>query len=382
MWIMIKARQFLMIALFITVVVMADLALVLSVQADELTVTKSLSKRQQAAASSYWTRERIATAPAMPLLIDKGHGGIDSAAQDEAFVAGQVGSEPAGIADPYADKIAASVYSQDWSALERASDTEEGLMPDGPFDVEAGTAGVYTYFDVNIVTAFWNIYPHKWDGKLTFTTASGGASCSATAISKNNIVTAAHCVYDTTANKFYSNWVFTPAYRNGSAPYGTFTAKFCTVLNAWVNLTGSYSINTWARHDVAVCTMNNNSTGQTLNAAVGWAGRLWNASYQQLNFNSGYPARIYTDATISVGPAQYLRACINESFAQTTETLGGGCYWGRGISGGSWLIAYKPFVVSGNVNSVNSGLFIGQQNLYGARFNSSNIVPLCTARSC
>jgi hypothetical protein len=45
-------------------------------------------------------------------------------------------------------------------------------------------------------------------------------------------------------------------------------------------------------------------------------------------------------------------------------------------------VGYKPFVVNGQVNSVNSGLFIGQQNLYGARFNSNNIVPLCTARGC
>ena len=62
--------------------------------------------------------------------------------------------------------------------------------------------------------------------------------------------------------------------------------------------------------------------------------------------------------------------------------LGSGCFWGPGISGGSWLVGYKPFVVTGRVNSVNSGLFIGQQNLYGARFNSSNIVPLCNARGC
>ena len=116
--------------------------------------------------------------------------------------------------------------------------------------------------------------------------------------------------------------------------------------------------------------------------AVGWAGRLWNAGNNQLVFNSGYPQRIYTDAVIPNGPTQYLRACTAETFLQTTETLGSGCFWGRGISGGSWLVNYKPFVVSGKVNSVNSGLFIGQQNLYGARFNSNNIVPLCNARGC
>jgi hypothetical protein len=62
--------------------------------------------------------------------------------------------------------------------------------------------------------------------------------------------------------------------------------------------------------------------------------------------------------------------------------MGSGCYWGRGISGGSWLVGYKPTLVAGWVNSVNSGLFIGQQNLYGARFNNNNIVPLCSSARC
>ena len=217
---------------------------------------------------------------------------------------------------------------------------------------------------------------------MTFTTPAGGASCSATVISGNNIVTAAHCVYDSSTNRFFSNWAFTPAYRNGSAPYGTFAASSCTVLTAWVNLSGSYSIATWARHDVAVCKMGNNSAGQTLNGAVGWSGRLWNAGNNQLMFNSGYPGRTYTDATIANGPTQYLRACTAESFQQTTETLGMGCSWGRGISGGSWMVGYKPFVATGQVNSVNSGIYFGQTNIYGARFNSNNIVPLCNAVGC
>jgi hypothetical protein len=91
---------------------------------------------------------------------------------------------------------------------------------------------------------------------------------------------------------------------------------------------------------------------------------------------------VFNNATISSGPGQYLRACIAETFLQTTDTLGMGCNWGGGISGGSLLVGYQPFVVNGWVNSVNSGLFIGEQNLYGARFNSNNIVPLCSTRGC
>jgi hypothetical protein len=360
-----------------------------SIQADALTVSHTMSRRQQVAALLMWTRERIAAAPAIELPLDIGSRGIDAAALDDVDATNPGESEAAGMAERGAAQIARAVYARDWAALEAELTLEEKLALEEELALDvpaveiAGTSGIYTYYDVNTNSALWNIYPHRWDGRLIFTTPSGGSSCSATVISGNNIVTAAHCVYDTPSrNQFYTNRVFTPAYRNGSAPFGTFAATTCTVLTTWVNLSGSFSINTWSRYDVAVCTLGKNSAGQTINQAVGFAGRLWNAGNSQLVFNSGYPQRTYTDALISNGATQYLRACTAETFLQTTETLGSGCFWGRGISGGSWLVSYKPFIASGQVNSVNSGLFIGQQNLYGARFNSNNIVPLCTTRGC
>lgn len=63
--------------------------------------------------------------------------------------------------------------------------------------------------------------------------------------------------------------------------------------------------------------------------------------------------------------------------------MGGGCNWGPGISGGPWLVSYDPFdQTTSYVDSVNSGLFVGGQNGYGARFNSNNIVPLCSSAGC
>lgn len=338
-------------------------------QADGLVVSKVLSPAQLAASESFWTPARIAAARPFPIPVDYGSAEVDAAAfTEEAAVAE---SSPAGAAEPGANMLARQLYPEAWDAVGR------GLVEAAP----EGASQTYTYYDVNVNTAFWQVYPHKWVGRLSFTTPSGTSYCSATVISGNNIVTAAHCAYDTTNNRWYSNWVFTPAYRAGSAPYGTFAGASASVLTAWVNLAGGYAINTWAQHDVAVITLRPNSAGRTVNQMVGWAGRNWNYNFTQLHFNSGYPFRSYTDATLT-SAGSYLRSCTAESFMQATETLGGGCYFGRGISGGSWLRNYKPFVLSGNVNSVNSGLFIGTQNLYGPRFNSNNIVPLCTARGC
>ena len=263
------------------VAAIALLSLAVSVQAAQLTVSESVTASRQGAALAFWTRARIAAAPALALPVDRSGGGIDAAVLYEPEVIGPGSSSPPGAADPNAAQAARAIFWRDWMALEAEDEAalDEPAL-DEPADEMAGTFGVYTFYDVNRTSAFWNIFPHKWDGKFTFTTPSGGASCSATVISGNNIVTAAHCVYDTPSrNQFYTNKIFTPAYRNGSAPFGTFPTTTCSVLTAWANLSGGFSINTWSRHDVAVCTLGKNALGQTINQAVGWAGRLAGGQY-------------------------------------------------------------------------------------------------------
>ena len=362
------------------------------------TFTIRVTPQQQAAALAYWTRQRVADTPALAMPVDNNYSIADEAALAEPTDLGPEESTGPGAAALGAVAKARAAFAEDWAALNESMAPEAGaaveaesdilgataianVPTDSPADIMAGTPNVYTFYIVNAQAALQKIYPHQWVGRLTFNTPSGSASCSATAISGNNIVTAAHCVYDTTANKAYSQWVFTPAYRNGAAPFGTFAATYCTVTNNWINLTGSYDIGTWARHDVAVCTLGRNAAGQTLNDAVGFAGRIWNTGNNQLVFNSGYP-QSDINGTVLSSPTQYLRSCTAETFLYTTETLGSGCIFGPGISGGSWLISYKPFMISGKVVSVNSGFFSGSQNLFGARFNSGNIVPLCNTRGC
>ncbi|MFH2040320.1 MAG: trypsin-like serine protease, partial [Chloroflexota bacterium] len=248
-------------------------------------------------------------------------------------------------------------------------------------DEIAGSSQVFTSYYGNLWFPAQKIYPHKWVGRFSFITNNGTSYCSATAISKNHIVTAAHCVFDTVINQWYTNKVFTPAYRNGSAPYGSFIATSCTILNQWKYMSGDFSINRWTKYDVAVCRVRTNSEGKTLNYMVGWAGREWDEGYMRNFFNMGYP---WKDTSLNYlnRAGQFLRICTAESFQQATDTLGMGCNYGSGISGGPWMISYAPNVLSGYVNSVNSGLYIGQDNLYGIRFTSNNIVPICIEQGC
>jgi hypothetical protein len=340
-------------------------------------VKRSISPAKQEAALAFWTREEIANAQPLAMPTDSGSAKVDRTAVKG--VSGPVGFVAPGAAAADADAVAKAAYPEDWAALEE--DLGGLAMAGGELLGPEGTSQVYTSYPLNFYYWGWKIYPHKFVGRLSFSTPGGTSYCSGTSISNNVLLTAAHCLHDSTNNVWYSNWVFTPAYRNGGAPYGTFAATNCWVLTTWVNLTGSYSINTWAQHDVGVCTMGTNSAGQTLNNAVGWMGRQWNYPYVRHFHNQGYPFRDYNNNIIG-NSGLYLRTCAAETFQQTTETRGMGCNWGPGISGGPWVSSYWINAVSGYADGVNSGLFVGTQNLYGARFNSNNIVPLCTAAGC
>lgn len=342
---------------------------------DGLVVSITSSPEQQKAALAFWTRQAIAGTRPMDMPSQAGPAAVDKDALAKQDTVGEFGFAPAGAAAPDADRKAQAAYSRDWEMLRAESPTNE-LSAGMP----TGASQTYTSYTINEWSSAQLIYPHKWIGRLSFSTSGGTAYCSGTAISGNVMVTAAHCAYDTTNNRWYSNWAFTPAYRNGSAPYGTFPALSCSVLTAWVNLSGSYNINTWALHDVAVCKMGNNSAGQTLNGAVGYMGRQWNYSYVRHFHDLGYPFNDYNNTPIT-NAGKYLRTCTAESFQQATEVRGMGCNWGSGISGGPWVVGYA-LNGGGVVDGVNSGGYVGTQNIYGARFNSNNIVPLCSAVGC
>ena len=330
------------------------------------------SAGQPAAALNYWTRERLAAAQPLPMptvsSLPRAPRSIPS------VLVGQTAAGGAAAAN--ADAEAQAAYPEDWAML------EESALAESPASAD-GTPGVYTSYVVNSLAALWKTTGHRPIGRLSFTTSGGTSYCSASVISGQNvIVTAAHCVYDSTNNVWYNNWVFSPAFRNTAAPYGTFPYQTCWVLTSWINLTGSYSINTWADDDVAVCKMGNNSAGQSLSSKTGWLGRMWDAGYIQHVNNVGYPFRDYNLNTLA-NAGKFLRLCGNETFQQATNVMGGGCNWGPAISGGPWIVSYDPFdPVTSYVDVVNSGLFGGKQNLYGGRFTGSNIVPLCTAAGC
>lgn len=328
------------------------------------------SEKEQAEALAFWTREEMMKAePIVMIDFSSPNEFITEPESDMASNEPSIAVDSA-LPDASAEQFAREFYAEEWALLE--SDTNSFS---GNYNAPMGASQVHTSYTLS-ASGLNSMASHRWMGRFTST----GGTCSATAIRNNQIVTAAHCVYNTTNNTWNQSKVFAPAYRNGSRPYGSFATTQCKIPVGYVNLTGSYTMS-WARYDVAVCKVGTNSAGQTLNTAVGWAGFTTNASSIRHVFNTGFPGRDYRNLAISDG-SQYLRACVAETAYYTTDTHRMGCFWGPGISGGSWLTSYGTGTWSGQVTGVNSGMFFNTQNMYGPNLTSGNWGAICTTGWC
>jgi hypothetical protein len=120
-------------------------------------------------------------------------------------------------------------------------------------------------------------------GRVFFTFNGRRASCSGDAVTsanKSTVLTAGHCVK--LEGKFHTDWVFVPAYDNGNAPFGTWTARQTMATPQWV---ASEDIN----FDVGAAVVNPLG-GQRLTDVVGAQGVAFNQARGQSMYAFGFPA--------------------------------------------------------------------------------------------
>ena len=180
--------------------------------------------------------------------------------------------------------------------------------------------------------------PTSTNGKVFFTEGGLNYVCSGTALLSGNksvVWTAGHCVNDG-AGTFVTNWAFVPAYADGSAPYGTWTARRLLTTSGW-NGSGDFS------YDNGAAVVNTNGV-RSLTDVVGGVNPTFNYPRQQTYVSHGYPAappfngeRLYT----CTSPLQY------DDTSANPPTMGIDCDMTGGSSGGGWT-------VNGSLESVNS----------------------------
>jgi V8-like Glu-specific endopeptidase len=220
-------------------------------------------------------------------------------------------------------------------------------------------------------------YPYSIEGQLSFTEPSGNFVCSATVQRIGVITTAGHCVSDGKGH-FFTNWVFVPATRMGSAPFGKWVWSAVTTTSTWFNGGGGVP----NAQDVAVIVLAKNAAGQRIGSLTGYAGFNTPDLYGGQHVTViGYPCNLDSCAKDHRTDAQASAASTNTAIVGTDAA--------GGSSGGGWLINFGQYAtgqpVSGasdtNLNSlvaVYSYLPVPFTPLYGG----ASILDNCAAASC
>ena len=275
-------------------------------------------------------------------------------------------------------------------------DLTQGASPNaGVSPQEYGAAGqpfstvrVDAYLDVTHKDPTQYYYPFRAIGRLFFKISGSTYVCSASLIKPGVIVTAAHCVANYGKSQFYSGWQFVPAYYNGAAPYGVFTAKQAVVMAKYYNGTDScYQYGVVCPDDVAVIVLNKNAQGYLPGNLTGWLGYGWNGwgfvSGKSLITQVGYPVALDGGVLEERNDSQG-----NVSTTYSGNTIIGSLETG-GSSGGPWT---NNLGVAPSLNGVsygtaaNSNILVGvtswgwvnltQKQQGASPFTSGNIVPL------
>lgn len=178
-------------------------------------------------------------------------------------------------------------------------------------------------------------------GRVFFTFQGRNASCSGNAVTsanKSTVITAGHCVK--LEGAFHTNWAFVPAYNNGNAPFGTWTARATLATPQWV---ASEDIN----FDVGAAVVNT-LNGQSLTDVVGAQGVAFNQPRAQNMYAFGWPAAAPYDGTRMI-------YCSGRTFNAFLSTgIGMTCNMTGGASGGPWFQGFSEATGTGLLNSVNS----------------------------
>lgn len=118
-----------------------------------------------------------------------------------------------------------------------------------------------------------NTFPSRSSGKLFFTIDGATYMCSASLIKRGIVVTAAHCVAKFKGNRYYSNFRFIPAYRDGFAPYGIWTGT-PSVLPSFLDGSDCSNSGPPCQNDIAVLRLTPQN-GTYPGTATGWYSYRW-----------------------------------------------------------------------------------------------------------
>jgi V8-like Glu-specific endopeptidase len=213
-------------------------------------------------------------------------------------------------------------------------------------------------FNQHEVLVPYTTYPYCTVGKVFFNQGKDASGhnlswvASASSIGNNGIWTAGHVVHSgggqlptpMVTGGWSTNLVFVPAYKDGTAPFGQFTAPQLFCRTNWYlhgNPGGFFE-------DMGGAILNP-LNGRKISQVVGWLGFAWNFPRNQNWTSLGYPAEPpFNGQRMWEDTAPYAN---DGSVAGSPPTIGIGCSMTGGCSGGPWVLG---LVSTNYVNGNNS----------------------------
>lgn len=186
-------------------------------------------------AGRYWTAERFAAARPLPLR--QAEPGADPFPEAlEAAVAAENAAES--LSAP--GRAPLPGIRPEPVRLFEAADREMALLGedlDTIAEPASGSGGGHFTSSRLVPVSADRSYPYTTVGKLFFTIpGEGDFYCSGAVIRARLIATAAQCLHGgTPARGFFQNFEFVPAYRDGTAPFGTWEWTYVVVNSTWSN---------------------------------------------------------------------------------------------------------------------------------------------------
>lgn len=229
-------------------------------------------------------------------------------------------------------------------------------------------------------------------GKVLFVMGGSYYVCSASVVTdgaagRSIVLTAAHCVYDETADMdegFASNWMFIPNYdaspaslnKSGSfcdeTQYGCWTAEHLVVHHGFASA-GTFNDQAVV-HDFAFAVMGlggggkNGSTDVLVESIVGSQNLVIGSNGADERVDAfGYPAvQKYKGKDLV-----YCEGLTGFDPNVGNETYKLGCEMTGGSSGGPWLKNFNPETGVGDLTSLNSYGYSGDKSMHGPKFDGN-----------
>lgn len=207
-------------------------------------------------------------------------------------------------------------------------------------------------------------------GRVFWSCSPGSLSCCSASVIPSStgdvIVTAGHCVFDTTTLRWMTNcnWIFVPAYYNGTAPYGRWPARQVATLTAWARTNPDYNYDVGF---VALSRVNNRAIAEV----TGTQSLGFNQARNRTTYAFGYPVNLARGEVLQLctGTPVNSRYTVNSYRGQGLSN----CLMTGGCSGGPWLQQFNETAGVGVTYSLNSFTYSLAPNTINGPIFDSNV---------